>query len=302
MMSSALVSVIIPCYNQGKYLAEAIESALNQTYPHVEVIVVNDGSTDNTAEVAARYAGRIIYAEQENAGASVARNRGILATAGELIAFLDADDYWYQTKLEKQVSVLKADPSIGLVHTGFRYIYESGADSEPGYTGYCEDYHALLGGCGINSCTVVFRRRLLPEAGLFDPLLVRGEDWELWLRVSRATRLWKIEEELAVYRRHDSNVSSDYGKMLPDHLHVIERHKHAAAIRGDKRTIMAAEAGKRRAYDLYGCQAYDEARSALRQRDLSRFIRHLLNALKLNPRFTLVALLCWLSERKHGSS
>ena len=116
-MTEPLVSVIIPCYNQGKYLAEAIESALNQTYPHVEVIVVNDGSTDNTAEVAARYAGRITYVEQENGGPSAARNAAIGVATGSLIAHLDSDDRWSPQKLERQVPMF-ADPQKTAFHSG----------------------------------------------------------------------------------------------------------------------------------------------------------------------------------------
>ena len=122
------VSVIIPTYNYGRFIAETIESALGQTLLPHEVIVVDDGSTDETAEVVASFGERVRYIYQENAGVCAARNRGVAASSGDLIAFLDADDIWEPTKLEKQAAKF-ADPDVGLVHCGMREF-----DSDTGET------------------------------------------------------------------------------------------------------------------------------------------------------------------------
>src|SRR5437667_12630279 len=110
-----LVSVVIPCYNGERYLAEAIESVLAQRYEPLEIIVVDDGSTDRSAEVARHFGDAVQYVCQPHAGAAAARNRGVGLATGDLIAFLDADDVWTEGRLARQVQVLEADPSVGMV-------------------------------------------------------------------------------------------------------------------------------------------------------------------------------------------
>jgi glycosyltransferase involved in cell wall biosynthesis len=124
-----LVSVIIPTYNYGRFLGDAIQSVLDQTLPASEIIVVDDGSTDNTAAVIATFGDRVKYFRQENAGVCAARNRGVAESTGAVIAFLDADDIWEPTILEKGLSIFAGDDRIGLVHTGVRNF-----DSESGDT------------------------------------------------------------------------------------------------------------------------------------------------------------------------
>ncbi|QYO66339.1 glycosyltransferase family 2 protein [Leptolyngbya sp. 7M] len=117
---SCRISVVIPTYNYGRYIAEAIGSALGQSLAPAEIIVVDDGSADDTAAVVAGFGDAVKYIRQENAGVSAARNRGVAGSSGELIAFLDADDIWEPTKLEKQAALFRADSDIGLVHCGMR--------------------------------------------------------------------------------------------------------------------------------------------------------------------------------------
>src|ERR1700678_3861883 len=117
-MSQPLVSIIIPTYNRAEYLGQAIDSALAQSYRPIEIIVVDDGSTDDTQGVAARYGDRIRYIHKANGGASSARNAGFAAASGEVLALLDSDDRWLTEKLEKQISLLS--DGVGLVHAGFR--------------------------------------------------------------------------------------------------------------------------------------------------------------------------------------
>jgi len=118
MNSEPKVSIIIPTYNQSQYLEEAMESVLNQTYQNIEIIIVDDGSTDNTSEVVKSFDNKIIYIPQKNKGASSARNAGIKKAQGQYVAFLDSDDMWIKNKLEKQIKFIQNNPEIGLLGTG----------------------------------------------------------------------------------------------------------------------------------------------------------------------------------------
>src|SRR6266508_897311 len=124
-MTNSLVSVVIPNYNCGRFLEETLESVFAQAYPAVEVIVVDDGSTDDSLQVLEKYAGRVNVIRQANQGVSAARNAGIRASHGELVALLDADDLWHPDKLAKQVALF-ANPAVGLVHCAVEYIDEQG--------------------------------------------------------------------------------------------------------------------------------------------------------------------------------
>src|SRR5258708_3630729 len=125
-MNSPLVSIVIPCFNQGQFLAEAIDSAIAQSYRNIEIIVINSGSTDETAEVITRYADRIRTITIENRGASHARNAGIAASTGELIALLDADDRWLPDKLSHQVPRLMESPDVALLYSSYRSFTSDG--------------------------------------------------------------------------------------------------------------------------------------------------------------------------------
>ena len=120
------VSVIIPAYNQAKFLAVAIDSCLEQTYRDIEVIVVEDGSTDETRDVAARFGDRISYIHQENTGLAGARNRGIGESKGEYLCFLDSDDFFHPQKIQRQVELIEADPQLGFVYCDIVTTDEAG--------------------------------------------------------------------------------------------------------------------------------------------------------------------------------
>jgi glycosyltransferase involved in cell wall biosynthesis len=203
-MKNALVSVIIPNYNKGRYIAQTIDSVLEQTYTNTEIIVIDDGSTDNSEAILRSYGERIKWFKQENSGVSRARNRGIEESRGDYIAFLDSDDLWQPTKLEKQVALLDANSDIGLCYVGVEDIDENlkrlqytEADS---YPDYCEAL--LLYSCIVaGSCSsVLMRRELTKQAGVFDTDLTNGEDWEYWLRLSLQTTFAPIPECLVKYR------------------------------------------------------------------------------------------------------
>lgn len=211
-----LVSVVIPTFNRRELVLEAIDSVLTQTYSNLEVLVIDDGSTDGTGEaIAARYARepRVCYRWQTNAERSAARNAGIEQARGEFVAFLDSDDWWLPEKLEKQLAVFAADPSLDLVHTDF--AISSGleptpmAAARPASEGVMQGnlFPSLLQSDPIGTLTVVVRRSALAERGAFstDCRIIPFEDWELWTRIAYRSRVGYVPEQLAIYRSHDGN-------------------------------------------------------------------------------------------------
>ena len=176
------VSVVIPSYNYGNLVESSIRSVLDQTRPPYEIIVVDDGSTDNTRQVLDKYSDRIRYIYQENAGPSAARNSGIKASRGEYIAFLDSDDVWLPYKLEKQMEVFEEDAETGMV---FTYVEHADID---GNSIWIDEFENDWRGCitdklllrPINPSSVVVKKSVFDEAGLFDVNLRCSEDLDLF--------------------------------------------------------------------------------------------------------------------------
>ncbi len=207
-MLSPVISVVIPTYNYGRFIGEAMESVLDQTLTPGEIVVVDDGSTDETEAVVREFGERVRYVRQENRGVSEARNRGVAETTGEWIAFLDADDTWEPTKLETQAARFAADEKIGLVHCGMREF-----DTVTGSTinlrldgdeGQVADDLLLWERPVVNvsGSAVMVRRKAFVEAGGFDPRMKCGEDWDLCYRISRRYKVGFVAEPLVNYRSH----------------------------------------------------------------------------------------------------
>lgn len=198
-----MVSVLIPCYNTGRFLPDAIESVLNQTYQDFEIIIVDDGSQDNTAEVVARYP-RVRYFPCPHRGVSAARNTAISLAHGEILAFLDADDMWTPDKLEKQVGYLASHPDCQLVFTQAANFFE-GPDGTMDVRQQ-QLYDAALENCII---TCAFRRSLFETWGVFRTDYPYGEDTQFMFRLRAAGISLEhcIPEVLYRRRVHDSNIS-----------------------------------------------------------------------------------------------
>jgi glycosyltransferase involved in cell wall biosynthesis len=202
------ISVIIPSYNYGRYIAEAIRSALGQTLKPAEVIVVDDGSTDDTAKVVAGFGDRVRYVRQENAGVCAARNRGVAESSGELIAFLDADDIWEPTKLERQAEKFAADSEIGLVHCGMReFCSESGETLVLHLDGMEGDVAEDLllwerPVVNVSGSVIMVSREAFERVGEFDPRQKCGEDRDLCYRIAKEYRVGFVAEPLVNYRSH----------------------------------------------------------------------------------------------------
>lgn len=225
--SAPLVSAIIPTYNCSQYLSQAIDSALAQTYPLVEVVVVDDGSTDDTAAVVQRYGSRVRYVRQENAGTAAARNTGIRNSSGELIALLDHDDRWLPTKLEKQVPLF-AHPSVGLVHTGGR-VFD--AESLKVTSEYLPEpdlgVHDLMEWCRVGCATTVLRRAAVEQVGLFDSALPGADDWDMWIRIAAAGfRVVGFREVLVEIREHPGNQGKRIDQLYHIIAQVINKHRN----------------------------------------------------------------------------
>ncbi|ABG52030.1 glycosyl transferase, family 2 [Trichodesmium erythraeum IMS101] len=208
------VSVIIPVYNCDRYINQAIESIFAQTYQSYEIIVIDDGSTDNTRKTMEPYMEMIHYVYQQNQGVSAARNHGINLARGELIAFLDADDFFLPDKLTAQVKVFDAKPNLGIVHSGWRRVNQQGEtikDETPW------DYVPKLNLEGwlrwkpIGTMgTLMFRRSWLQEVGSFEVGLGQAEDVDLVLRLSvKGCEAEWLRQSTICYRQHDQNTMRD---------------------------------------------------------------------------------------------
>jgi glycosyltransferase involved in cell wall biosynthesis len=227
-----LVSVVIPVYNGARFLAQAIDSVLAQTYPAIEVVVVDDGSTDDSRDLIARYGDRVVAVSQANGGVARARNAGIRASRGELVAFLDQDDWWRPEKIAAQVRVFQSDGAIGLVHTGVGH-YDEKAQAFVGRLNPHDTPHELVGRCyerlllgnSIYNATVMVRRAALDVVGHFDASIAGNTvaDYELWLRLAQRFALAYVPEELAVFRLHADQGTWKRRDMLAAELRVVER-------------------------------------------------------------------------------
>jgi glycosyltransferase involved in cell wall biosynthesis len=222
------VSIVIPFFNAIKYLPETIETVFKQTYSDYEVVIVNDGSTEDIEGwVKKLNHPKVRLINQENKGCSEARNTGIRQSSGDYIAFLDADDLWHPTKLEKQVRVLDEHPETGLVYTWSDLIDEqgrrTGRTARPTAEGKVWENlieENLVGGGSVP----LIRRGCLEASGLFDQNLVSFlEDWDLWLRLALLTEFRVVPEALMYYRQLDSSSSMNWSKMEKSFQIMIEK-------------------------------------------------------------------------------
>lgn len=227
-LSKPLVSVVISTYNYAKYLPTAVKSVLNQTYKNLEIIIVNDGSTDNTDEVIAPYLKdeRIKYIKQKNAGQASAKNCGIKNTSGDYIAFLDADDYWRSDKLEKQLNVFTNDNAVGVVYSGLKFInpnneIDNSIILPQMYSGHI--LQELFIDNFIGFSTAVVKKECFDKVGCFDVNLPMAIDWDLWLRIACFYKFEYANEHLLYYRYGHANMSRNTEKRIQCSDFVMER-------------------------------------------------------------------------------
>jgi len=212
------VSVIIPTKNRAHYVSSAIQSVLDQTFGDFEIIVVDGASIDNTREVISKFDDeRICYIrEKKDRGVSASRNTGIKHSRGKFIGFLDDDDRWMPTKLEKQLNLINKNPHIGVVSTGAWEIKNSGK-----VTGYTfpllrgNIFPKILRNNCVGGCSkVLVRKECFKKVGLFDEKLPAGEDFDLWIRLAKYYQFDYVRECLVLYRVHEKRISTDPYRIL----------------------------------------------------------------------------------------
>ncbi|MBU0995756.1 MAG: glycosyltransferase [Proteobacteria bacterium] len=256
--NNPFVSVIIPTYNRGWILKDAVDSVLSQDYPHFELIVVDDGSTDDTKDILNTYGADIQVLRQSNTGVSAARNRGIRHASGELVAFLDSDDSWFKRKLSDQVSFFNQNPEALICQTEEIWI-RNGKRVNP------RKIHKKLSGiifepslhlCLVSPSAVMMRREFFDRIGYFDETLPACEDYDLWLRASASYPVYLIDEPLISKRGgHPDQLSKGWGldkyrilslkKIIESGLLSDDQKKAALRVMKEKITIYAQGCLKR---------------------------------------------------------
>jgi glycosyltransferase involved in cell wall biosynthesis len=226
-MSQKRVSVVIANYNMGKYLPHAIDSVLAQTSPVYEINVVDDGSTDDTREVAQKYKDekRVKWHFQENQGQAKAKNKGILESSGELIAFCDADDLWTHDKIEKQLPCFDANPAVGVVHTNFALMSEDGKVLHTPKRTYYDGWISgrLLVENFVNGMASIVRRECFSDVGLLDESLPMGVDYDLWLRISARYQFYFLDEVTYLYRQWPGQMSHRHTKRFECAVKIMNK-------------------------------------------------------------------------------
>lgn len=276
------VSAILPCFNCERTLEAALASALEQTLPGVEIVAVDDGSADRTGAILARHAertpDRVRVLRQDRAGPYAARNLAARHARGEYLAFLDSDDTWHPSKLERQVALMDARPDVVLCHTGILAVRSDGTGEtrrapDPAFRGHC--FPRLLVSNGVNTSSVMIRRALFEKLGGFDEAFPARGDWEMWTRIARHGELDLIPDPLMTLLHHPDRMSLDTDRMRRYHLAVIEKNRKL--YRGSVADLPRLIAEARRAAHLQYASDY------LRAGRSSRALNEGLHALRRGP-------------------
>lgn len=264
---------------------------MNQTYRDLEIVVLDDGSTDDTSQVVRQYGTNIRYIRQENGGLPAARNRAIEASSGEFLALLDSDDWWEPSKLAEQVPILEQDPQLGLIYSDLRVVYDDGAilpsflASRPLATsGYVFD--RLLQSGFILPSTVLLRRTCLEQVGMFDESMRSHEDIDLWLRICQKWKVALVPEPLTHRRQGAANMTSNDNLRTEYGVKLFEKALRLPDITTAQRNTIVeklAEVYFHRGYFYFSKDQMKECRQNLR---LS------LNCKRLNPK----AWTCYLGS------
>jgi glycosyltransferase involved in cell wall biosynthesis len=292
-MTGEPLSVVIPCFNAARYIATAIRSVLEQQWPDLEIIVVDDGSTDGSADLVSAGFPQIRVIRQANKGAAEARNLGIRQARGTWIAFIDADDFWLPGKLLAQAHLLRSDPTARMAYAAWQVWHGeapspcasdhaallAGADDPARWSGPSGwIYPDLLLDCALWTSTVVAHRSLFEEIGVFDTGLRVGEDYDLWLRASRVTPILRVNRPCAIYRAHAASIT--HAAPLENYRSIVVSRAIARWGYGHERAGTAVRAQVRRALARSWS---DFAASSLKAGDFDRAGRGALMSLRTDP-------------------
>jgi glycosyltransferase involved in cell wall biosynthesis len=274
-----LVSALMPTFNSERTLGEAIQSVLRQTIGAVEVIVVDDGSTDHTVAVArefeARHPGRVVCVLQNHAGPYVARNLAARRARGKYLAFLDSDDAWLPDKMARQIAVMEATPDAVLCHTAMVVVDAAGEvvdifPLDPRYQGHC--FLALLVANRLSTSSVVMRRDVFDRLGGFDEAFPARGDWEFWTRAARCGPITAVSEPLVRYRVHPGRMSLDTDRMRSFHFAIIE--KNARRYRDEPHLPGLIRHARAEAYLNYASDYLEAGRRREARRDVVFSLAH----------------------------
>ena len=294
MSEKQTVAAVVPSYNVAAFLPRCIESILTQTVVVDEVVVVDDGSVDKTREVAESFGPPVRCVSQANAGLAGARNSGIRAATSEWIALLDADDRWEPHKIERQLEAARQHPESAVIYSDATVVLPDGTTTAEHF---CADkgpasgwvFDRLLESCFLLPSTVMARRDVLMEAGLFNQALRRVEDYELWLRISREHQFWYVAEPLTFYERQPDSLSRNVAAMAAAEITVLE-------------PILAQplSATQRRSLKKRLARRYFDSSYAMRERDAREAVSLAWRSLRTDPRAESVKLLvaCLLAAAK----
>ncbi len=218
-------SVIIPSYNSAAFIAEGVESVLAQTCTDFELIVVDDGSSDNIAEVLAPYSDQLTFVQQSNAGSAAARNHGIRLAKGACIAFLDADDLWMPDKLERQLVCFANHPEAGMVYGPHLRVEKDGIErpSRREALPSGQIFAELFFKNWVATSSVVLTRETVETVGVFDESLRRAQDHDLWLRVAHAYPCYALDWPVVKFRARDGSASTDREPLHACVIRIIEK-------------------------------------------------------------------------------
>lgn len=276
-----LASIVIPTFNHGQYVGQAIRSVLDQTYRHREVVVVDDGSTDDSREVLARFGDRVRYLWQENRGLSAARNAGIRAAQGEYVGLLDADDMYEPEFLSTLVPILEGRPDAAAVYCGYRFVNRQNhplPQQESRVIPEGQLYQALVDGNFLVPEAMLVRRRCYDEVGPFDETLSACEDLDMWLRIAHRYVVLGTAKLLTRHRILPDSMSSDPNRQTRNRLAVMAKHFGPAREHDSLWTV-----SQRRAYGhsylastVEYLQVHDEARAYECWREAARIYPDLL--------------------------
>jgi glycosyltransferase involved in cell wall biosynthesis len=258
------VSVVVPCKNMGAYVGDAIRSALSQTRPPFEIIVVDDGSSDDTREVVQAFGPPVKLLHGPGRGSAISRNIAILAAKGEYIAFLDADDLWYPRHLELQIERMRSEGRAFSFSDFHRTAdpAQPGAGMHAGYSQLSEGkvFTNLLRENFVPTSSAIVRKDLLAETGLFKPQLRGGQDFDLWLRIARRAEFTWLRPCLVFLRHHEGNISSSSNyPYMNVRLWEEIRREHADCDPADRRYIRRRLAS----------EEYSTGRHAIREQKFS---------------------------------
>ncbi|WP_299758513.1 glycosyltransferase [uncultured Pontibacter sp.] len=278
LAKNPLVSVVIPCYNHGNLLQTALDSVYLQSYPHTEIIIIDDGSTDNTRQIAKQNPS-IIYHYQNNKGPSAARNTGIRLSKGDFLVFLDADDYLYPDAIATNLTYLQQQVQLAFVSGSHDRVYDEEKVYSEVRVVHRQHYTHLLKGNYIGMhATVLYRRRVFEEFE-FDPSLRGCEEYDLYLKIARKYPVRHHAAKIAAYRFHLSNSSRNVLLMLKTAIEVLRRQEHL--LQSDEET-KAYQAGVM-SWKYY----YTEQLLEKLQKQQSLALPEYYNLLKYDPSLTL---------------